>query len=108
MSTKMSDWDFGGNYLSDPYEQMHFYSDKEAQSVAAKAAREGTVPDLWMICRQDSSSYTTSPNPKKLYASESMARRDAEQLCRQENKPFYLLRVVGVVRAAKPPVEWTE
>jgi len=71
------------------------------------------VPEFWMICRDDRTSefpskWASSPNPKKLYTSEASARHDAEELCKQSNKPFFLLRVVGVVRTTTPPVEWIE
>jgi len=69
------------------------------------------VPDLWMICREDSTPGTygkTSPNPKKLYETEESARYDAAQLCLSERKRFYLLKVVAVVQTSAPPVEWIE
>ena len=85
-------------------------SSAEGDQVTARAKRvlEPTLPELWMICREDSSTFKTSPNPKKLYTSESDARRDATELCKQENKPFYLLKVVAMVRTTTPPTEWIE
>lgn len=80
---------------------------QEAEMTARKRIAQG-VPTLWMICREDSNSYATSPNPKVLYTDEAKARRDAEDLCKQSNKRFYLLKVVAVVQTTVPPVAWDE
>lgn len=66
------------------------------------------LPNFWMICRDDSTSSYTNPNPKKLYTTEAAARKDAEALCREQGKRFFLLKVVAAVSTTNPPIRWTE
>lgn len=65
------------------------------------------VPQLWMICRDPQGTNRSEvPNPKYLYTSEVDARKDAAEMCRQQQRPFYLLKVVDVVEPQAPPVAW--
>jgi len=70
----------------------------------------GTADDRleqWMVCQEPeygNSSY--NPNPKHLYTSESVARAAAENLARDNEKSYFLLKVVDIVEVQKAPISW--
>lgn len=77
--------------------------------VAKRLTKNASIPERWMVCRvpSDRDTYKDSlPNPKKLYTREVEARRDAEQMARDQGREYFLLKVIDRCGPTTPPVVW--
>ena len=56
---------------------------------------------FWMVISSDESQGT-----RKRHYDIGEAFSEAERLCKQENKPFFLLEATNMCEPERPPVKW--